>query len=230
MRILLKISGEMLTNSSAPVERESLENLKNELVEGYNAGVEIALVLGGGNIWRGRDTESLGIFRGKSDHIGMLATVMNALSFSAFLEENNIKTAVFSARSMPSFCEEFSLEKAEKAFQEGKICFFCGGTGSPFFTTDSCSALRAIETKCDIIGKATTVDGVYDCDPRKNPNAKKYETVSFDEVIKKNLQVMDTAAFALCRENNISIQVFDGETSGNIAKVIQGEKIGTLIL
>ena len=127
MRILLKISGEMLTNSTAPVERESLENLKNELIEGYKAGTQIAIVLGGGNIWRGRDTESLGIFRGKSDHIGMLATVMNALSFSAYLEENGIKTAVFSARSMPSFCEEFSLEKVEIAFEEERICFFCGG-------------------------------------------------------------------------------------------------------
>jgi uridylate kinase len=229
MRILLKISGEMLTNSSSPVERESLENLKNELVEGYKSGTQIAIVLGGGNIWRGRDTESLGIFRGKSDHIGMLATVMNALSFSAYLEENGIKTAVFSARSIPSFCEEFSLDKAEKALQEGKICFFCGGTGSPFFTTDSACALRAIETKCDMIGKATTVDGVYDADPRKNPDAKKYETVSFDEVIEKDLKVMDTTAFALCRDNNLPIQVFDGEAKGNIAKIVKGEKIGTTV-
>lgn len=229
MRVLLKISGEMLTNSSNPVERECLESLKNELSVAYNAGTQIAIVVGGGNIWRGRDTQSLGIFRGKSDSIGMLATVMNALSFSAFLEENNMKTAVFSSRSMPSFCEEFSIDKAENAFSKERICFFCGGTGSPFFTTDSACALKAIETKCDFIGKATTVDGVYDCDPRKNPDAKKYDAVSFDEVIEKNLQVMDTAAFALARENRLSIQIFDGSQEGNIAKILAGEKIGTIV-
>jgi uridylate kinase len=157
---------------------------------------------------------------------------MNALVFSAFLEKKGVKTAVFSSRSMPSFCDEFSFDRAEKAFSEGRVCFFCGGTGNPYFTTDSASALKAIETKCDVYAKATTVDGVYDSDPRKNPDAKKYSEISFDEVISKDLKVMDTSAFALCRENSLPIIVFDGAKKGNIAKVIAGEnieKIGTLV-
>jgi len=228
-RILLKISGEMLSTSGTSVQTEALENVYSELKTGIEAGIEIGIVLGGGNFWRGRDNENLQLFRGKSDQVGMLATIMNALIFSAFLEKQGVKTAVFSSRSMPSFCDEFSFDRAEKAFEEGRICFFCGGTGNPYFTTDSASALKAIETKCDLYAKATTVDGVYDSDPRKNPDAKKYSEISFDEVIQKNLQVMDTAAFALCRENSLPVIVFDGATKGNIAKIIAGEKIGTLV-
>ncbi len=227
-RILIKISGEMLSTNGKFIDKPAMTALKNEIEEASKIS-EIGIVLGGGNFWRGRDNENLELFRGKSDHVGMLATVMNALSFSAFLENFGIKTAVFSARSMPSFCEEFNLEKMDKAFEENKICFFCGGTGSPFFTTDSASALRAIEIKADMYAKATTIDGVYNSDPRKNTDAKKYETVSFQEVISKQLQVMDTAAFALCNENNLPVQVFDGSKKGNIAKVLKGEIIGTIV-
>ncbi len=227
-RILLKISGEMLSSNGKFIDKPAMIALKNEIEEA-SKNAEIGIVLGGGNFWRGKDNENLGLFRGKSDHIGMLATVMNALSFSTFLENFNIKTAVFSARSMPSFCEEFNLEAVEKAFLENRICFFCGGTGNPFFTTDSASALRAIEIKADMYAKATTIDGVYDSDPRNNPNAKKYENVSFQEVISKQLQVMDTSAFALCNENNLPIQVFDGSKQGNIAKVLQGDIVGTIV-
>lgn len=227
-RICIKISGEMLSMTGKFIDKQAMLNLKNELKDACTVS-EIGIILGGGNFWRGRDNENLELFRGKSDHVGMLATVMNALSFSAFLENFGIETAVFSARSMPSFCEEFSLEKVDKAFSEGKICFFCGGTGSPYFTTDSASALRAIEIKADMYAKATTIDGVYDCDPRKNKDAKKYETVSFEEVISKQLKVMDTAAFALCNENSMQIQVFDGSIKGNIAKVLKGEMVGTLV-
>lgn len=228
-RILLKISGEMLSVDGFSVQSEALENVYSELKAGIELGVEIGIVLGGGNFWRGRDNENLELFRGKSDQVGMLATIMNALVFSAFLEKQGVKTAVFSSRSMPSFCDEFSFDRAEKAFAEGRVCFFCGGTGNPYFTTDSASALKAIETKCDLYAKATTIDGVYDSDPRKNPDAKKYDEVSFDEVIQKNLQVMDTAAFALCRENSLPVLVFDGAKKGNIAKIIAGEKIGTRV-
>ncbi len=227
-RILIKISGEMLSSNGKFIDKTAMIALKNEIEEASKIS-EIGIVLGGGNFWRGKDNEDLELFRGKSDHIGMLATVMNALSFSSFLENFNIKTAVFSARSMPSFCEEFNLEKVDTAFQENRICFFCGGTGNPFFTTDSASALRAIEIKADMYAKATTIDGVYDSDPRKNINAKKYETVSFQEVIAKQLQVMDTAAFALCNENNLPVQVFDGSKKGNISKVLQGKTIGTIV-
>jgi len=227
-RILLKISGEMLSTNGKFIDKPAMTALKNELEDARKTS-EIGIVLGGGNFWRGKDNENLELFRAKSDHIGMLATVMNALSFSAFLENYDIKTAVFSARSMPSFCEEFNLEKVNKAFEEGRICFFCGGTGNPFFTTDSASALRAIEIKADMYAKATTIDGVYDSDPRKNKDAKKYNKVSFQEVISKQLQVMDTSAFALCNENNLPIQVFDGSASGNIKKVLEGKIIGTIV-
>ncbi len=228
-RILLKISGEMLSTDGFSVQSAALENVYSELKAGIENGTQMGIVLGGGNFWRGRDNENLELFRGKSDQVGMLATIMNALVFSAFLEKQGVKTAVFSARSMPSFCDEFTFDRAEKAFAEGRVCFFCGGTGNPYFTTDSASALKAIETKCDLYAKATTVDGVYDADPRTNPDAKKYDTVSFDEVISKDLKVMDTSAFSLCRENGLPIVVFDGEKPGNIAKVIAGEKIGTLV-
>lgn len=228
-RILLKISGEMLSTDGFSIQSEALENVYTELKDGIAKGVEIGIVLGGGNFWRGRDNENLQLFRGKSDQVGMLATVMNAITFSAFLEKQGVQTAIFSARSMPSFCDEFSFDRAEKAFAEKRVCFFCGGTGNPYFTTDSASALKAIETKCDMYAKATTVDGVYDSDPRENSNAQKYETVSFAEVISKDLKVMDTTAFALCRENNLPVRVFDGSTKGNIAKIIAGESIGTLV-
>ena len=228
-RILLKISGEMLSSTGFSVQTDALENVYAELKAGIESKTEIGIVLGGGNFWRGRDNENLELFRGKSDQVGMLATIMNALVFSAFLEKKGVKTAVFSSRSMPSFCDEFSFDRAEKAFAEGRVCFFCGGTGNPYFTTDSASALKAIETKCDLYAKATTVDGIYDSDPRSNPNAKKYSEISFDEVISQDLKVMDTSAFALCRENSLPIIVFDGTQKGNLAKVIAGEQIGTLV-
>ena len=228
-RILLKISGEMLSSTGFSVQTDALENVYTELEAGIKSKTEIGIVLGGGNFWRGRDNENLELFRGKSDQVGMLATIMNALVFSAFLEKKGVKRAVFSSRSMPSFCDEFSFDRAEKAFAEGRVCFFCGGTGNPYFTTDSASALKAIETKCDLYAKATTVDGIYDSDPRTNPNAKKYSEISFDEVISQDLKVMDTSAFALCRENSLPIIVFDGTQKGNLAKVIAGEKIGTLV-
>ncbi len=227
-RICIKISGETLSSNGEFIEKKAMDTLKDEIVEASKKN-EIGIILGGGNFWRGRDNENLELFRGKSDSIGMLATVMNALAFSAFLEKNGIETAVFSSRSMPSFCEEFTIDKTNRAFSEGKICFFCGGTGNPYFTTDSASALKAIEIEADFYAKATTIDGVYDSDPRKNPNAKKYEKVSFQEVISKQLQVMDTSAFALCKENGLPVQVFDGTQKGNIAKVLQGEIIGTMV-
>ncbi len=229
-RVLLKISGEMLCKASHEmVNASSLELLYSELKESYEKGVQIGIVLGGGNIWRGRETENLGIFRGKSDLVGMLATIMNALVLSSFLETKGIKTMVFSSHSMPSFCEPFSIDRAERAFAEGRICFFSGGTGNPFFTTDSASALKAIEMKCDVYAKATTVDGVYDKDPRKFSDAVKYETVSFSEVLEKQLSVMDVAAFAMCKDYALPIQVFNGDTPGNIAKVLAGGVIGTLV-
>lgn len=229
-RVLLKISGEMLSHTdNETVNPSSLQRIYEELKDGYEKKIQIGIVLGGGNIWRGRETQNLGIFRGKSDLIGMLATVINALVLSSYLQTKGMKTMVFSSHSMPSFCESFSIDRAEKAFSEGYICFFCGGTGNPFFTTDSASALKAIEMQCDMYAKATTVDGVYNKDPRKYTDAIKYDTVSFEEVLEKRLSVMDIAAFALCQDNTLPIQVFNGEIPGNIAKVLNGEVIGTMV-
>lgn len=228
MRILLKISGEMLSSTGAMIDEQGMEAVTAQILSKSN-DTELGIVVGGGNFWRGRDNEALGLFRAKSDAVGMLATVMNALALSAFLNKKGVKTAVFSAKSMPSFCEEFSIDRAEQAFKEGKICFFCGGTGNPFFTTDSASVLRAIEIQADMYAKATTVDGIYSDDPRKNPQATRYDQVSFEEVISKGLKIMDTSAFALAQENSLPIQVFDGEAEGNISKVLRGETLGTRV-
>lgn len=218
----------MLSSTQAFVDLAGMEKLANQIIL-QKENTQLGIVLGGGNFWRGRENESLGLLRAKSDAVGMLATVMNAISFSAFLEKKGVKTAVFSARSMPSFCDEFSVDRVEKAFAEKRICFFCGGTGNPFFTTDSASVLRAVEIGADVYAKATTVDGVYSADPKKDPNAVRYDTISFQEVLSKGLAVMDTSAFALAKENNLPLQVFDGISSGNIARVLQGECIGTMV-
>lgn len=229
-RVLLKVSGEMLSGSTENIVRhDALLRLYDELKDAYAKGVQIGIVLGGGNIWRGRETQDLGIFRGKSDLVGMLATVMNALVLSSFLQTKGIKTTVFSSNSMPSFCEAFSIDRAEKAFEDGNICFFCGGTGNPFFTTDSASALKAIEMRCDLYAKATTVDGVYDKDPRKHSDAIKYDRVSFAEVLEKRLSIMDIAAFAMCQDYALPIQVFNGDVPGNISQVLSGKIIGTMV-
>jgi len=218
----------MLSSTQTLIDFEGMENLASEILS-KKKSIQLGIVLGGGNFWRGRENKSLGLLRAKSDSVGMLATVMNAISFSAFLEKKGVKTAVFSARSLPSFCDEFSLDRAEKAFLEDRICFFCGGTGNPFFTTDSASVLRAVEIGADMYAKATTVDGVYSADPKKDPNAVRYDTISFQEVLSQGLAVMDTSAFALAQENNLSLQVFNGMLSGNIARVLQGDCIGTLV-
>jgi len=228
-RILLKISGEMLSTSGTSVQTEALENVYSELKTGIESGIEIGIVLGGGNFWRGRDNENLQLFRGKSDQVGMLATIMNALIFSAFLEKQGVKTAVFSSRSMPSFCDEFSFDRAEKAFEEGRICFFCGGTGNPYFTTDTAASVRAIEIQADLLLKATKVDGIYDSDPMKNNDAIRYDSLSYDEAISRELGVMDLTAMVLCRENKMSLGVFNMFDKGALAAIIAGESIGTTV-
>lgn len=228
-RVLLKISGEMLSGEKEQFDLGSLKFLCDEIRPAVQNGVQVGIVLGGGNLWRGRDQEAYGFFRGESDKIGMLATVINALVVSNFFALHGIPAEVLSARIMQNICEPFSRERAEKGFAEGKVILFAGGTGSPFFTTDSAAALRAVETQCDFLAKATTVEGVFTADPKKDPHAQKYETLSFHEAIQKDLKVMDASAFSLCKENAVPIRVFDGFIPGNISAILQGKNIGTLV-
>lgn len=228
-RILLKISGEVLSSSTQAIERTKLQFLFNEISSIQKEGIELGIVIGGGNFWRGRAMNETGISRGVSDRIGMLATILNALAIADFFREKGLSTSVFSALGIQNVCEEYSREKAITALQNGDIVFFPGGTGNPFFTTDSAAALRAADLGCDRLLKATTVDGVYTEDPKKNPQAIKYPTLSFSEALEKRLEVMDITAFSLCKDFQIPITVFDGSTPGNMIRAAKGESIGTLI-
>ena len=188
--------------------------------------VELSIVVGAGNIWRGAGKE---IDRVSADKMGMLATVMNAIAISEGLKSNGIKSVALSACGVTNFCETFSQTKADKYLKDGYVVVFGGGTGSPFFTTDTTAALRASEIKADILLKATQVDGVYTADPKKDPKAKKYDKITYSEAINKNLKIMDISAFLLCMENNIDIYVFDFHKKGNLKKVLNKKKIGTIV-
>ena len=227
-RVLLKLSGEALAgpNKTGFDEATCLEVARQvkSLVED---GVQVAIVTGGGNFWRGRTSET--IDRTKADQIGMLATVMNALAVSDKLEQLGVPTEVFTSITMPQVAPAFTRKEALHAMEEGKIAIFGGGTGNPFFSTDTTTALRAVEVSADIMFKATMVDGVYDKDPHKYPDAKKYETLTFTKVLEDRLAVMDGTAATLCRDNKLPILVFDLADPDNIARAVQGENVGTLV-
>lgn len=228
-RVLLKISGEMLSSSGEAISESNLQFLFDEISSIQKRGIELAIVVGGGNFWRGRAMGDVGIPRGASDRIGMLATVMNAIALSDFFQEKGMPSSAFSAFGISNVCEEYSCKKANTALNEGQVVFLSGGTGSPFFTTDSAAAIRAIDLRCDVLLKATTVDGVYTDDPKKNPLAKKYETLSFSDAILQQLEVMDMAAFSLCQSFSLPIRVFNGSIPGNILRAVAGENMGTLV-
>jgi uridylate kinase len=228
-RVLLKISGEMLCSSGQPIESSMLRFLFDEISQIQKKGIEVAIVVGGGNFWRGRTKGESGISRRYSDRIGMLATIMNALGVSDFFEENGLRSMVFSAVPILGICEGYSYEKANSVLKEGVIAFLSGGTGNPFFTTDSAAAVRAIDLDCDRLLKATTVDGIYNEDPKENISAKKYETLSFDETIRQQIEVMDMAAFSLCHKFSLPICVFDGRISGNMLLAAMGKNVGTIV-
>ncbi|MDR0399056.1 MAG: UMP kinase [Endomicrobium sp.] len=226
-RVLLKLSGESLSDSSSSISEKSLSKVTREIKSVVDKGnVQLAVVIGAGNIWRGGGKF---IERVTADKMGMLATVMNSLALNDSLIKSGVKSTVFSARGVSGFVEKFNKEKAVKRLEKGYVVIFAGGTGNPFFTTDTASALRAAEINADILLKATQVDGVYNADPKKDKNAVKYGVLTFQEALDKHLAIMDAEAFSLCMQSGISIIVFDFYKEGNLQKVISGEKIGTRV-
>lgn len=229
-RILLKLSGETMGGKAGSgLDSDTIKEYSKEIAKCAKNGFQIGIVVGGGNIFRGLKGVDAGFDRVKGDQMGMLATVINGLALAIFIKEEGVDAKVFTSVKMEPFAEYYTKEKAIEALQEGKVVIFTGGTGNPFFTTDSASALRACEIEADSILKGTKVDGVYDSDPAKNPNAKKYDTLSFSKAIADDLKVMDQTAFALCKENNIPIIVFDINSPANLSKILAGEKIGTFV-
>ena len=229
-RILLKLSGEALMGTQDHgIDPDRLSQYASEIVEAASAGTQIAIVIGGGNIFRGLSGAAEGMDRAQGDYMGMMATVINSLALQAELEKRGAKTALFSGMLIRPIAIPMSARSAISELESGKIILISGGTGNPYFTTDSASALRALEIKANIILKGTRVDGVYTADPEKDPNAKKYETLSYDEALEKGLLIMDQTAFTMCRENNMPIYVFNMNEKGNLKKVLGGNNIGTLI-
>ena len=229
-RILLKLSGEaLLGKNSYGIDNDRLVVYAEEIKQIYDQGVEIAIVIGGGNIFRGLTGSEDGIDRVQADYMGMLATVINGLALQNALENMNIPTRLQSAIKMESIAEPFIKRKATRHLEKGRVVIFASGTGNPYFTTDSAAVLRAIEINAEVILKGTRVDGIYNEDPEKNKEAIKFDDISFEETIKKGLKIMDTTAFTLSRENELPIIVFDMNTKGNLTKVVMGEKIGTKV-
>lgn len=230
-RVLLKLSGEALQGAQGyGIDPEVLSRLARELKSIYDGGTQLALVLGGGNIFRGVAGASAGMDRAHADYMGMLATVINALAMQDALEKSGIPTRVMSAIEMREVAEPYIRRRAINHLEKSTTVIFAAGTGNPFFTTDTAAALRAMEIKAEVILKGTKVDGIYDQDPAIEPAAKRYETVSYTEVLKNNLKVMDATAISLCREHGMPIAVFDMGVPGNIARVIAGENIGTTVV
>ena len=229
-RILLKLSGEALMgDEDYGIDPKVISRLAAEIIEAQAAGAEIALVIGGGNIFRGAGLAAGGMDRVTGDQMGMLATVINALAMQDALEKLGAKVRVMSAIKINDVCEDYIRRRAIRHLEKGRIAIFAAGTGNPFFTTDSGAALRAIEIGADLLLKATKVDGVYDSDPKKNPDAIRFDRLSYDEVIRRDLQVMDTAAFALCRDSDLPLRIFDMEQPGQLLQILKGEPIGTLV-
>lgn len=229
-RILLKLSGEALMGENQyGIDAKKLEEYVQEIRRVKDEGIEIAIVIGGGNIFRGVDAEAAGIDRVQGDYMGMLATLINAMALQSALELNGIYTRLMSGIKVEEVCEPFIKRKAVRHLEKGRVVIFGAGIGNPYFTTDSTASLRAIEMEADVVLKGTRVDGVYSEDPEKNPNAEKYSTISFQDVYEKGLKVMDMTAFTLCHENKLPIIVFNMNLPGNLYNIVQGQEIGTLI-
>jgi uridylate kinase len=229
-RILLKLSGEALMGEKGfGIDNNRLAKYAEEIKAVYNSGIEVAIVIGGGNIFRGIQAEEGGQDRVQGDHMGMLATLINSLALQSALETLGVETRLLSAVRMDQICESYIRRKAVRHLQKGRVVIFGAGTGNPFFTTDTAAALRATEIEADVILKGTRVDGIYTSDPEKDKNATKYGSLTFDEAYEKGLTIMDLTAFTLCKENGIPIIVFDMNKPGNLKKVITGEEIGTIV-
>ena len=229
-RILLKISGEALMGAEDyGIDPAMINRIAREIIEARDAGAEVGLVIGGGNIFRGAGLAASGMDRVTGDQMGMLATVINALAMQDALEKLGARVRVMSALKINDVCEDYIRRRAVRHLEKGRIAIFAAGTGNPFFTTDSGAALRAIEIGADLLLKATKVDGVYDRDPSKFPDAKRYDQLTYDEVLTRDLQVMDTAAFALCRDSDVPLRIYDLSVPGNLMRILRGENIGTLV-
>lgn len=229
-RVLLKLSGESLMGKkSFGIDNERLSEYAQQIKDIHDAGIEVAIVIGGGNIFRGVQAEEGGMDRTHGDYMGMLATMINSMALQAALESAGIKTRLQSAIEMKEIAEPFVRRRAVRHLEKGRVVIFGAGTGNPYFTTDSAASLRAIEINADVILKGTRVDGIYTADPEKDPTAKKYDTITFDDVYEKGLKVMDMTAFTLCKENDLPIIVFDMDTPGNLRKVLAGDNVGTVV-
>ncbi len=228
-RIMLKLSGEVFAGETEfGIDRPTLNDIAGQIAE-VAAFAQVVIVVGGGNIWRYRDTKDSGIERTASDAMGMLATVMNSVALQSALEARGSETRVLSAIDIPQLAEPFIKRRAQRHLEKNRIVICGGGTGNPYFTTDSAAALRALELQCDVLLKATNVDGVYNKDPRTNPDAKKYDQLSYQDALEQHLQVMDQAAFSLCQEQKLPIVVFNFFGKGNLLRAAKGEKIGTVV-
>ncbi len=229
-RVLLKLSGEILAGDKGfGIATEKLDKIAAEIAEIHKIGVEVAIVVGGGNIFRGVSSVSMGIDRATADYVGMLATIMNAVIIQEMLEKRGVQTRVLSALEVREVAETYIRRRALRHLEKGRIIIFAAGTGNPFFTTDTAAALRAAEIGADVLLKGTKVDGVYDRDPNIYPSAVKFNQLNFSEAIEKDLKILDASAFSLCRDNNIPIIVFNVVEDGNIRRVVEGENIGTLV-
>lgn len=228
-RILLKLSGESLSTDGEVIDPMILGQYAEEIKRVHDLGVEVAIVIGGGNIFRGASAAKAGIDRVQGDYMGMLATVINGMAIQSSLEKQGLYTRMMTAIKVEAVCEPFIRRRAMRHLEKGRIVIFGAGTGNPYFTTDSTASLRAIEIEADVVLKGTRVDGVYTADPEKDPTATRYTQLSFAEAIGKGLKIMDTTAFTLCQENKVPIIVFDMNKYGNLAALVSGEEVGTLI-
>ena len=229
-RILLKLSGEALMGQQEfGIDNNRLKQYADEILQIVEMGVEVAIVIGGGNIFRGVQAEEGGMERTQGDYMGMLATMINSMALQSALEAKKINTRLLSAIKMEQIAEPFIRRRAVRHLEKGRVVIFGAGTGNPYFTTDTAASLRAIEIEADVILKGTRVDGIYTADPEKDPDAKRYESISFREVYEKELSIMDMTAFTLCNENSLPIIVFDMNKSGNLKAVLEGKDVGTLV-
>ena len=229
-RVLLKLSGEALMgNLGYGIDPKVVADIAQEIKDVINHGIQLAIVVGGGNIFRGVKAASAGMDRATADYVGMIATVMNAMTLQDALEQIDVPTRVLTAIAMQEVAEPYIRRRAIRHLEKGRVIVFGAGSGNPFFTTDTTAALRAAEIDAEVVFKATKVDGVYDCDPQLNPNARRYESLTYSHVLTHDLRVMDGTAIALCKENDIPIIVFDLSVPGNIIRAIKGEKVGTIV-
>ena len=229
-RILLKLSGEALMGDKQHgIDSKRLTQYAHEVKKVVDQGIQVAVVIGGGNIFRGVEAEDSGIDRVQGDYMGMLATVINAMALQSTFEKHGMFTRLMAGLNMEQVCEPFIRRRAIRHLEKGRVVIFGAGIGNPYFTTDSTASLRAIEIEAEVVLKGTRVDGVYTADPEKDPNAKKYERLSFQEAYENNLNIMDMTAFTLCQENHLPIIVFDMNQAGNLEKIISGKNVGTLI-